>query len=299
MLTKEQNELLCRVGKGTPMGNLMRRYWIPVLFAWELPEPDCDPVAIKVLGEDLVAFRDTAGEVGVLDAYCAHRRVHLFWGRNEDHGIRCVYHGWLFDVNGQCVDMSSEPPGSTLREKVKLKSYPVHEEAGFIWIWMGPAEEKPQFDPPVFFPTPDTRVSIARMIVDAALERRQQLSPVSDFRAEAGRGVSGTVEGKKMILGTARLLKENGVDLGSFQRPVMLAVDGKVDITDLVLQGRGSSVDELRAASERHRTPLVMQCVDDYLAGKRAPLDFVQTHAVGPKASGTAGTVGPKVGPKG
>ena len=163
MLTKEQNVLLCRVGKGTPMGNLMRRYWIPVLFAWELPEPDCDPVAIKVLGEDLVAFRDTAGQVGLLDAYCAHRRVHLFWGRNEDHGIRCVYHGWLFDVNGQCTDMPSEPESSNFKDKVKIASYPTVERGGVIWAYMGPAEKKPAEPDFEWTRLPETHVGISKV----------------------------------------------------------------------------------------------------------------------------------------
>ncbi len=143
MLTQQQNELLCRVGKGTPMGTLMRRYWIPVLFAWELPEPDCTPVSLKVLGEELVAFRDSDGRVGLLDAFCAHRRVNLFWGRNEDNGIRCVYHGWLFDVNGQCTDMPSEPENSNFRDKVHIAAYATVEKGGVIWAYMGPAEQRP------------------------------------------------------------------------------------------------------------------------------------------------------------
>ena len=105
MLTKVQNEALTRVGHATPMGRMMRRYWIPALLSWELPEPDCPPLEVRLLGEDLVAFRDTDGNAGILSAYCAHRRVSLFWGRNEENGLRCVYHGWKFDVAGQCVDM--------------------------------------------------------------------------------------------------------------------------------------------------------------------------------------------------
>ena len=167
MLTREENDLLTRVEGDAPMGGIMRRHWLPICLSEQVAEPDCDPIREKILGENLVVFRDSEGKVGVLDEMCPHRKASLVYGRNEECGLRCLYHGWKFDVNGQCVDMSSEPPGSTLREKVKLKSYPVHEEAGFIWIWMGPADEKPAFDPPVFFPTPDTRVSIARMIVDA------------------------------------------------------------------------------------------------------------------------------------
>ena len=166
MLTKEENDLLTRVEGDAPMGGIMRRHWLPICLSEQVAEPDCDPICETILGESLVIFRDSEGKVGVIDEMCPHRKASLVYGRNEECGLRCLYHGWKFDVNGQCVDMSSEPPGSTLREKVKIKSYPVHEEAGFVWIWMGPAAEKPAFDPPVFFPTPDTRVSIARMIID-------------------------------------------------------------------------------------------------------------------------------------
>ena len=109
MLTREENELISRVGTGTPMGDTMRRYWIPALLGSELPEPDCPPVRVKLLGEELVAFRDTDGRIGLLDEFCPHRRVSLFFGRNEECGLRCVYHGWKFDVSGRCVDMMNEP----------------------------------------------------------------------------------------------------------------------------------------------------------------------------------------------
>src|SRR5204863_4176565 len=98
MLSREDNELLTRVGPGTPMGNTIRRYWIPALLAWELPEPDCPPVRVKLLDEELVAFRDTTGRLALLGEYCPHRRASLFFGRNEECGLRCVYHGWKFDV---------------------------------------------------------------------------------------------------------------------------------------------------------------------------------------------------------
>lgn len=148
MLTKEQNELLTRVGPGTPMGELMRRYWVPALLSWEIDEPDSPPVTIKLLGEELVAFRDTTGKVGIVDARCAHRRAHLFWGRNEECGLRCVYHGWKFDVNGQCVDMPSEPPETNFKDKVRITAYPTFEIAGLIFCYMGPKEKQPP--PPLF-----------------------------------------------------------------------------------------------------------------------------------------------------
>ncbi|MBV8087924.1 MAG: Rieske 2Fe-2S domain-containing protein, partial [Chloroflexi bacterium] len=109
MLTNEQNELLCRVGPGTPMGNLMRRYWQPAVLSTEVPNNDSDPVRVRLLGEDLIAFRDTNGKVGLIQNNCPHRGASLFFGRNEEGGLRCVYHGWKFDHTGQCVDMPNEP----------------------------------------------------------------------------------------------------------------------------------------------------------------------------------------------
>jgi phthalate 4,5-dioxygenase len=114
MLSKADNELLVRNGPGTPMGTLYRRFWAPVMLASELGGPDSPPVRVNVMGENLVAFRDSDGKLGLLDAYCPHRRANLFWGRNEEAGLRCVYHGWKFDVTGQCVDLPNCPEGPTL-----------------------------------------------------------------------------------------------------------------------------------------------------------------------------------------
>ncbi len=166
MLTAEENDLLCRVEGDAPMGQIMRRHWLPACLIEEVPEPDGDPVKVRLLGEDLVVFRDTNGRVGVLDEYCPHRRASLVFGRNEECGLRCLYHGWKVDVDGNIVEMASEPAASGLVSKVKHKSYPVHEAAGFVWVYMGPAAEKPEFDPPVFQPTPDTKISIAKIIID-------------------------------------------------------------------------------------------------------------------------------------
>ena len=143
MLTFQENETLARVGPGAPMGAVMRRYWMPALLSWELPEPDCPPVRVRLLGEDLVAFRDTNGDVGMLDNYCPHRRASLFFGRNEECGLRCVYHGWKFDVNGDCVDMPSEPAESNFRDKVRITAYPTAEFGGIVWTYMGPRELQP------------------------------------------------------------------------------------------------------------------------------------------------------------
>ena len=148
MLTSEQNGRLVRVGPGQPAGEMFRRYWQPALLCAELPESDCAPVRVRLLGEDLIAFRDSSGAVGLVDAYCPHRRAPMFFGRNEECGLRCVYHGWKFDRNGDCIDMPSEPAGTPLQVKVKIKSYPTHEQGGIIWSYMGPKDLMPS--PPDF-----------------------------------------------------------------------------------------------------------------------------------------------------
>ena len=109
MLSAERNAFMTQVGQGTPMGELFRRFWLPVMLSEELPEPDCAPVRNRILGEDLVAYRDTNGQVGMLEAYCPHRRAPMFYGRNEKSGLRCVYHGWKFDAEGAGVDVPTGP----------------------------------------------------------------------------------------------------------------------------------------------------------------------------------------------
>src|SRR5690348_12505921 len=143
MLSKEQNELLCRVGPGTPMGELMRQYWIPALLASEVAQPDSDPLRVRLLGEDLIAFRDTRGKVGLIQNNCPHRGASLFFGRNEESGLRCVYHGWKFARDGTCVDMPNEPAESDFKSKVRATAYPTCERGGVIWAYMGPRSEPP------------------------------------------------------------------------------------------------------------------------------------------------------------
>jgi phthalate 4,5-dioxygenase len=145
MLSKEDNELITQTGRGTPMGELMRRYWIPVLLAEELPKPDGAPVQVRVMGEELVAFRDTNGRIGLLDEHCHHRGTSLFYGRNEECGLRCVYHGWKYDVEGNVLDTPAEPAGSTFKDRMRINAYPTHEAGGLIWAYMGPAELQPLF----------------------------------------------------------------------------------------------------------------------------------------------------------
>ena len=143
MLRAEENEILTRVGPGTLMGNLLRRYWTPACLTAEIPEPGSPPVRVRLLGEDLVAFRDTTGRVGLLQENCPHRGASLYFGRNEDASLRCVYHGWAFDVDGKCVDMPSEP--APFCEKVRMKAYPVHESGGIVWAYLGPRETMTPF----------------------------------------------------------------------------------------------------------------------------------------------------------
>lgn len=145
MLSKEDNDILTQVGQGTPMGDLMRRFWIPAMLASEVAEPDGAPKRFRLLGEDLMAFRNTDGVVGILDEFCPHRRSSLALGVNADNGVRCLYHGWKFGVDGECVDTPAEPPGASMVGRVRAKSYPAREVAGVIWTYMGPAENEPVF----------------------------------------------------------------------------------------------------------------------------------------------------------
>src|ERR1700680_1413948 len=143
MLSAKENELLIRVGPGTPMGEFLRRFWLPALLSDELPQSDGDPIRTRTLGEDLVAFRDTNGEVGMVGAHCPHRGAPLFFGRNEECGLRCAYHGWKFDVAGDCIDLPDGPPESNFRDKVHQVAYPCVEQGGVIWAYLGQARPIP------------------------------------------------------------------------------------------------------------------------------------------------------------
>lgn len=145
MLRKDVNELLTQTGPDAPMGQMFRKYWIPALLAEELPENDCAPVRVKLLSERLIAFRDSDGKLGLMDEFCAHRGVSLWFGRNEEGGLRCPYHGWKYDTNGQCVDVPSEPKDSGFCEKIKLQAYPLVEIGDILWTYMGPKEEQPPY----------------------------------------------------------------------------------------------------------------------------------------------------------
>ena len=142
MTTERESEILTRVGPGTPMGTLMRHYWLPALKSSELVA-DGEPVRFKLLGENLIAFRDTAGRIGVMDHRCPHRCASLFFGRNEEGGIRCVYHGWKFDVEGKCLDMANVPAHQDFKHKVHAKAYKATERNGLVWVYMGERETAP------------------------------------------------------------------------------------------------------------------------------------------------------------
>lgn len=143
MLRREQNELLTRAGPETPGGKLFRSYWLPALLADELSSNECPPVRVKLLSERLLAFRDTQGRYGLIDEFCAHRGVSLWFGRNEENGLRCSYHGWKYDVTGQCVEVPSKPAESGYCKRIKLKSYPLVEHGGILWTYMGPSARRP------------------------------------------------------------------------------------------------------------------------------------------------------------
>jgi nitrite reductase/ring-hydroxylating ferredoxin subunit len=162
MLSTEQNELLCRVGPGTPMGEAFRRYWIPACLSEEISEPDGAPVRVRLLGEDLVAFRDTNGNVGLLAELCSHRQASLCFGRNEENGLRCIYHGWKYDVNGIILDTPCEPPASMIKQMIRHPAYPVREVNGIVWTYMGPTDRMPLLPNTQWFTAPSSHVEVVK-----------------------------------------------------------------------------------------------------------------------------------------
>jgi phthalate 4,5-dioxygenase len=165
VLRDDANETLSRVGRDTRMGELFRRYWLPAVLSSEVAEPDCPPVRLKILGEDLVVFRDTGGRVGIVQAHCPHRLAPLFFGRNEEHGIRCIYHGWKFDVDGNCLETPNVPPGAPdIRARVGITSYPTQERCGVVWVYMGPVSAEPPFPGLEYGSLPEGHVFAARWL---------------------------------------------------------------------------------------------------------------------------------------
>src|SRR5687768_15210933 len=175
MLGAADNQLMCRVGPETPMGKFMREYWIPALMPEEVPVPDGPPVRLRLLNENLIAFRSTSGAVGVIQNSCPHRGASLFFGRNEEEGLRCVYHGWKFDVTGACVDMPSEPAESNFKNKVRTVAYPCVERSGIVWTYMGARSTPP--------PLPDLE---ANMLPDGEYAIGKTLRECNWFQALEG-----------------------------------------------------------------------------------------------------------------
>jgi len=138
MLTAADNQLLTRTGPDTPMGQYFRRFWLPVALSRELPEPDGAPLRVNIMGEQLVAFRNTDGVVGLVESRCPHRGADLYFGRNENCAIRCVFHGWQFDVRGRAVDLPNVPPGGPYHETMRIKAYPTREYGDMVWAYLGP-----------------------------------------------------------------------------------------------------------------------------------------------------------------
>ena len=164
MITTEENDLLCLVEGDTAMGKIMRAHWMPACMSEEVAEPDGKPARARLLGEDMVVFRDTEGKLGAIDEFCRHRGASLSFGRNEDCGLRCLYHGWKFDVNGNVLDMPSEPnAGAALKAEAKAKSYPVRESGGFVWVWMGDPADVAEFEPPAWAVAPDDKIAIVKI----------------------------------------------------------------------------------------------------------------------------------------
>ena len=167
MLPREDNDLLTQVGPEKPLGRLMRHYWLPALLSEEIPEPDCPPVRVRLLGENLVAFRDSQGRIGLLGEHCAHRGTSLFLGRNEECGLRCIYHGWKYAVDGTVLETPAEPPG-TLKDKVRQTAYPCKEAAGIVWSYLGPPDNMPLLPNYEWMHLPQKNLYVTKSIQDCS-----------------------------------------------------------------------------------------------------------------------------------
>lgn len=212
-MKREENELLTRTGPATPMGELFRRYWIPALLADDLPGPDCPPVRVRLMGEDLVAFRDTSDRIALIDQQCPHRGASLFFGRNEEGGLRCVYHGWKFDVEGRCLDMPSEPADSNFKDKIRAKCYPGRDRGGVIWTYMGPPSLMPALPELEWALVPDTHRYLSRRLEECnylqAMEGGIDSSHVSSLHRDAalvsektrGSVMRGKGKGRELVRG--------------------------------------------------------------------------------------------------
>lgn len=165
MLNREQNERICRVGPGTPMGKVFRRFWLPVCTSAQLAEPDGAPLRVQLLGQDFVAFRNSSGVVGLLDEHCPHRGASLALGRVEENGLRCLYHGWKFATDGKVQDMPN-CASKAIREHIRAPAYPVREEGGLVWTFLGPAQEAPPFTRYAFMEAASANRAVVRINVN-------------------------------------------------------------------------------------------------------------------------------------
>lgn len=194
MLTPEENRLLTETEANTPMGRMLRRYWIPALLSSEIAKPDGAPVPVQILGESLVAFRDTNGRVGLLDEMCAHRRTSLVYGRNEECGLRCLYHGWKFDVDGKVLDTPAEPANSTFKNRIRQPSYPVYEDGGIVWAYLGPRDKQPPKRRYVWQDVPASHVLATKILMECnylqGVESAIDTAHISFLHSSTEEGVS-------------------------------------------------------------------------------------------------------------
>jgi len=207
VLSRADNERLTRVGPGTSMGELMRRYWIPAAFSHQIARPDSPPIRVRLLGEDLVLFRDTSGRIGMLDERCPHRTASLFFGRNEEGGLRCVYHGLKFDVDGACVDVPCVPQVgeeaiARIKAQLKTRAYPCIERGEVVWTYMGPPELKPEFPDLEWTQVPPEQRFATRHIqecnwlqgVEGGFDREEEVGAEGMRRAHQGAQVHGLAD---------------------------------------------------------------------------------------------------------
>lgn len=166
MLSQENNDLITLTGAGTPGGNMFRRFWIPACLSAEMPEREGPPVRVRLLGENLVAYRDGEGRIGLIGEHCPHRGASLYYGRNEDGGLRCLYHGWLMNGEGRVLDAPAEPDPSVICRDARTTAYPTHEVAGIVFTYMGPADKKPLFPAYRFVTAPASHIYVTKSLQD-------------------------------------------------------------------------------------------------------------------------------------
>src|SRR5690606_23623951 len=243
MLSPEDNELLINTDPGTPMGELFRRFWLPVALSEELPGPDCVPVKVKIMNEDLIAFRDSEGRVGLIDAFCPHRGAPVFFGRNEESGLRCVYHGWKVDVTGKCVDLPNTPEGDTYMHKVTTIAYPTYEAAGIVFAYMGPKDKQPPIPDFDFAKVPMENVYVTKF----RLECNWLQATEGDFDPSHGVFLHSTLDNNASNPGFARFNNRTNTAIPGQRRNFL---EGPVDPNEpfpFVVGNRRFKKDDIRS----------------------------------------------------